>query len=432
MMHRLLVFWALAEPNVVWVLTGVMVLGACCGLVGTIALVQKRALSGDVLAHAALPGVTIAFALTHSRSPIVLLTGALVSSFLGVYLITLIGKRSRVKPDSAAAIVLSSFFAIGAFHLSSLQRLPDASQSGLDKLLFGQAASLVRSDVTLLLMVGCAVAATIVLCFERLRTISFDRTFALAQGISVPLYEGLFGFALAVSVVVGLQLVGVVLMAALIVTPAATARLLSDRLECVAVWAVLIGVFGAAMGASISFMAPKMPTGPWIVVSLTAIFLVVLVLAPRQGIFARYRQRAIQTQRIFDENILRTMYQLGERQVPTVSPADIVVHRSVGLWEVERGFLRLNRQGLVREQSGRFTFSVEGYKKAEHLTRSHRLWELYLQDRLGLPADHVHEHAEHVEHFLTPELQSRIEEELSGPLSDPHGREIPKGGKDES
>src|SRR5690606_7025568 len=140
-------FWSFSDPNVVWVVCGSLILGASAGAIGCFAFLRKRALTGDALAHAALPGVTSAFLLFQSRDPLVILGGAIVSCIAGYLVIEYLVNRTKVKEDSAFAIVLSLFFAFGIFQLTYIQKSEFAGQSGLDKLLFGQAAALVGDDV---------------------------------------------------------------------------------------------------------------------------------------------------------------------------------------------------------------------------------------------------------------------------------------------
>jgi manganese/zinc/iron transport system permease protein len=420
-------FWSFRDPNVVWVLLGAVILGATAGGIGTFAFVRKRSLAGDALAHAALPGVTTAFVLAQSRDPSVIIIGAFVSCFLGFFSIEYLIHRTKVKEDSALAMVLSFFFALGVFHLSYIQKLPITGQSGLDKLLFGQAASLVRRDVMVLGMIGTVILIVTAALFHKFKAVSFDPAFARAVGVRVRSYEALLAVLIVLAVVIGLQLVGVVLMAALLMTPPAAARYWSRDLRVIVALSSLFGAASGVFGANISYLAPRMPTGPWIVVGITLIFTVSLFFAPEQGVLAAYRRRLRIRSRIAQENVLRTIFKIGEasRHRAGVEPAEILRERSMDIRVLERSLAAAARSGLLNESEGRYRLTPEGYGKAAEITRFHRLWELYLSRNLHIASDHVHDDAEFIEHILTPELERKLSAELDSPGTDPHGQKIP-------
>jgi manganese/zinc/iron transport system permease protein len=426
-------FWSLRDPNVVWVLTGAVLLGAATAIVGCFGFLRKQSLVGDALAHAALPGVTTAFLLFQSRSPAVILAGAAVSCILGILVIDYLTASTKIKRDSALALVLSFFFAIGVFQLSIIQRNPLASQAGLDRLLFGQAASLVRSDVQILIAVTIAIIFTVILFFPKLKLVTFDRTFAKASGVNVRAYELLISALVIVAVVVGLQLVGVVLLAALLLTPAAAARYWSDDLRVMIFLAALFGALSGVVGANVSYLAPRMPTGPWMVVAVTVCFAVSLLFAPQRGVLARLRRQLIIRRTVTDENILRTLFKLGENGSPLaqVSSAAILTHRNYTFKELQQGIKRLAAAKLVHTEGDKLNFTAAGLKRGAELTRAHRLWERYLTDVVDIAPDHVHADAEEIEHVLTPDLQERIEQELQKTGRDPHGAKIPQQTKEE-
>lgn len=421
-------FWTLRDPNVVWVLIGSTLLGASAGAIGCFTFLRKRSLVGDALAHAALPGVTTSFLIFQNRSPVFILVGAASSCFLGYLAIDFLTRRTKIKEDSALAIVLSLFFAIGIFQLTLIQKIPTASQAGIDKLLFGQAASLISSDVILL----SAVAGTLLLfllCFFRpLKMITFDREFSECTGLNVQLYDLLLAITTVFAIVVGLQLVGVVLMAALLLTPCAAARNWSDTLSSTVCLAGIFGAVSGALGANVSYIAPNMPTGPWIVVVMTAIFSFSLIFAPTKGLFARKMRRIHFNKRIAEENLLRTFYKQGEDKgvrIAPVEPSEILTHRQLSLGTLERSLHRLIKKGKIARHGDAYTLTAAGLIEAEKITRSHRLWELYLSHAVSIPPDHVHADAEEMEHILTDELVTKLEAELESVKNDPHGKSIP-------
>jgi manganese/zinc/iron transport system permease protein len=428
-------FLTLQDANVRWVLFGSILLGAGSGVLGCFAFLRKQALLGDALAHAALPGVCLSFMLFHSKNPAVLLAGAMVTGWLALRAIHVSTGNTRIKEDTALALVLSTFFAAGIVLLTRIQQSGAASQAGLDKFLFGQAAGLVQSDVVVLGGLALALVAAVFLAFKEFKICAFDAGYAETIGINVKLVDGLLAILIVAAVGIGLAAVGVVLMAAMLVTPAAAARYWTDRLSRMVLLAGLFGALSGALGTFISFLAPRMPTGPWMVTAVTAIFAVSLVLAPRRGLLARGLLHWRNRRRTAEENLLTTLYRLGEKGATSVWPVrELAERRGLPLRAARATLRHLESQGLVLGTAAGadagaggsvWRLTASGQERAARLIRLHRLWEIYLTERLGLPVDHVHGDAEDVEHILTPELEAELERILDRPRLDPHGRPIP-------
>ena len=287
MSEALLAFWRLDDPNALWVLLGACLLGASAAVAGGFAVLQRRALLGDALAHAALPGVVLAFLFTGSRDWLLLLGGAAASSLLGMLALDWLTQKARIRQEAALAAVLSTFFAFGIVLLTWLQKNPVGMQAGLDKLLFGQAAALTGDDVRLLSLLAALVLGTVGLLLHRLRWVVFDPLHARASGVRDGLYHRLLTLLLVLAVVTGMQLVGIVLMAALLLIPSAAARFWSDRLGSVLVLAALFGMLAGALAANVSHALPRMPTGPWVVVFLAVIFILSLLFGRSRGLLRR-------------------------------------------------------------------------------------------------------------------------------------------------
>jgi len=428
-MWQLLVeFWQLDDPNVIWVLSGCVLLGTSTAVLGAFLFFRQHSLIGDALAHAALPGVMSAFMLFHSRDPLIILSGALCSSLIGFFCIDYLNKHSKIKPDSALAIVLSLSFAIGIFELSYIQKLEVAGKSGLDKMLFGQAAALVQEDVQVLGIAGLLCLAIVLLFYDKLRLITLDRQFAQSIGMKLRFYDLLLTFAVVLSVVIGLQIFGVVMMAAALLFPVAAARYWSDNLAWIIALCALIGASSGAVSANISYLAPQMPTGPWMVVVLAVVFLSSLGFAPRRGIISQRLQSWRHKRRIDDENLLRSFYVLAERSGDFTRPVaaeQILSVRSMPAKALRQALQRMLQQGFLESHQSLYRLSRKGLEQAEKITRYHRLWELYLTRQANVASHRVHDSAEQVEHLLTPELEQRLSQELGHPVTDPHGRSIP-------
>ncbi len=426
-----LAFFTIPSINVAYVLAGCVILGVSAGLLGCFTFLRKRALLGDALAHAALPGVCMAFLLTGTKDPLIILLGAIVSCWLGALSVEGIIKYTRCKEDSALGIVLSVFFGVGILMLTHIQKSGNAAQAGLDKFLFGQAASLIGRDVWTLGTLGLLMCAAVLVAYKEFKVISFDPEFAYASGMPAGFINLLLASLIVLAVAIGLQAVGVVLMAAMLVTPAAAARYWTDRLAAMLALAALFGGISGAIGAYISYLGPQMPTGPWMVVSVTSIFIVSFLFAPGRGFLGRMIRLRSFRGRTAQENVLRTLYLLGERTQlwdEAYSMGELLEHRSMAASVLRSTLQRLANGGLVREgRNGCFALTGPGKARAARVTRLHRLWELYLTKKLEIAPDHVHDDAEEIEHILTPELEALLEESLEHPLEDPHASKIPGG-----
>jgi manganese/zinc/iron transport system permease protein len=269
------------------VAVGSAVLGATSGALGSFAYLRRQSLLGDAVSHAALPGIVLAFLVAGAKVPLVLMLGAGLAGWVGTLAVRLIVRRSRVPYDSALGIVLAVFFGVGLVLLTLVQRQSNAAQAGLESFLFGQAASLLRRDVVTMAILGSAAVIVLVLVWKEFKLLSFDPDFAASLGMPVRRLDGLLTFLLVVAIIIGLQTVGVVLMSAMIVAPAAAARQWSRRLSPMVLIAMAIGVFSGIAGSLLSSFVPRLPTGPTIVLVLSVIVVISLLLAPRRGLLWR-------------------------------------------------------------------------------------------------------------------------------------------------
>ncbi|HEX6202691.1 MAG TPA: iron chelate uptake ABC transporter family permease subunit [Thermoanaerobaculia bacterium] len=410
------------------VLAGAAILGATGGVLGGFALLRRQSLLGDALAHAALPGVCLGYLLTGSKTPLPLFAGALVAGIVGALVILAIVRWSRIKEDVAIGIVLSVFFGVGIVLLTWIQRLPAGNQSGLDKFLFGQAATLVDEDVRAMAILSGLVLAAVVLFYKELQLLAFDPEFGASLGLPMRRIEILLTTLLVTVVVVGLQTVGVVLIVATLVTPAAAARQWTERLGAMLVLSASIGAGSGAVGAVVSASYARLPTGPVIVLVASAVLVVSLVAAPERGlIWALARERRAAT-RIRRENLLKDLYRRGESDADWsrfVPRPHLLGERGWTPGQLARVLAPLGAGGLVERRDDAVRLSAAGRAEAAGVVRRHRLWELYLARRLELAHDHVHRDAEAMEHVLSAEATEELARQLGHPATDPHGRPIP-------
>lgn len=273
---------------------GSSLLGMMSGGLGCFAVLRKESLLGDGIAHCALPGVVLAFLLTGEKDLPVLLLGGALTGLLGCLLILLFTRNSPVKFDSALAMVLAVFFAAALVLLTIVQKTPTGNQGGLDRFIYGQAAAMLRSDVKLILYVGGFSLVMVVLFWKPLKLLCFDVDFAHTLGYPVKKIQSLLSFLLILTILMGLQTVGAILMSSMLVAPAVAARRWVTSLEAMVCLACFFGGLAGFLGTTASSLVPSLPTGAVIVVITSGIALLSLLLGSQQGIltkaYGRYRQ----------------------------------------------------------------------------------------------------------------------------------------------
>lgn len=276
---------AFLRYNTLIVLLGVGLLGAAAGPVGAFAVLRRRALVGDALAHASLPGLCLAFLIAGERSLIALLLGALASGLLGVAVLAWLAKYTRIKEDAAVGVVLSVFFGAGIALSRVVQNTSAAgSKAGLDSYILGKTAGLLLFDVALLAGLAVVCLLVLALLYKELQLLAFDRDFAGVQGWPVARLDLLLLGLIAVVVVTGLPAVGVVMVAALLILPAATARFWTHRLHRLLIISGGIGLLTGVVGTLLTAALPKAPAGPVIVLVGSALFVLSAAAGPR-GLF---------------------------------------------------------------------------------------------------------------------------------------------------
>jgi manganese/zinc/iron transport system permease protein len=412
--------------NFAWVMIGCALIGAGASAVGVFSFLRKQALVGDAVAHALLPGVALAFMISGEKSIWILFPGAFVAGWIGLLSIDLISRYSKIKPDTSIAIVLTIFFSIGIVLLTHIQQSDYGNQSGLSDFLFGKAAAMLPSDIALFVLVDSILLILIVITYPYLKLYSFDPDFAKAIGLPVKGIQFILSSLTVLAVASGIQAVGVVLMAALIITPAAAARFFTGRLSHMIILAMLVGLISSLLGVYISSMALSMPTGPWIVMVLSVLAILAFIFAPGKGLLQRTRRRLKHQRKVRTENLLKLFYSLEEKNAQQFySRPQLLRSRRFQGKELEDLLQKLAAQNLIQKDANRYSLTATGRDEAKRIVRLHRLWELYLNERMNIAPDHVHHDAEAIEHIITPELERELLKDLGYPKLDPHSSEIP-------
>ena len=373
------------------VVLGALVLGVVAGVVGTFAVLRQRSLVGDALAHAALPGVCAAFLLTGVKDPAGLLAGAAVAGIVAAFLIVGVERTGRLRPDAAIGVVLSSLFSLGIVLLTAISNRNDADQAGLERYLFGQAAGLSERDVEVTLLLGLAALVVVAVGFRAFKTTLFDPTFAGAAGLRVQWMELAMTGLLVVAVVVGLQMVGAILMVAMLIVPPVAARQLTNRLSVLIPLAAVIGA-GVGVAGALTSARTQVPTGPVIVLVGFVVVLVALALAPQRGVLWRANRLALDRRRALAEGVLVDLRSaLAGRQ--SVSEDELLSAGTRSRRTLRRGLRALSARDrpLIHRDAGAVSLTPVGRAALSEADERRRLWGAWLEHGAELDLDDARE-----------------------------------------
>ncbi len=407
---------SLRDYNTRIVVLGTTLLGAAAGVIGTFAYLRKRALLGDALSHATLPGIAIAFMLSSQKHLGLLLLGATIAGVLGVIVVLGMRMVPRIKEDAAIGVVLSVFFGAGMVLFSLIQQMRTGDEAGLQSFIYGQAAAMLGRDAMLIATVAVIVVLGSALFFKEFRLVCFDRSYAGAQGWAVNWIDLLMMCLVVLITVVGLQAVGLILVVALLIIPAAAARFWTDRLTSMV---LLAGVFGAAscyVGATLSALMPRLPTGAVIVIAAGVVFAISMLVSPHRGLLASMVRQWSLARRVARQHLLRAMAEFEEqRGAGTVVRFDELLRKRT--WRANRLNRLIRRAGggglVVAEPDSSFRLTSHGRDEARRILRNHRLWEMYLIKYADIAPSHVDRDADEVEHILPPALVTELEQAIA-------------------
>lgn len=349
---------------------GSAILGLVSGALGTFAVLRRQSLVGDAIAHAALPGIALAFLLTGTKTTAGLLLGAFVAGWLATVLVNGITRSSRIKYDSALGLMLAVFFGFGLMLLTYIQKLPNANQAGLESFLFGQAAALIMADVWLMAGLGSVALLSVLLLWKELRVLAFDPEFGQSLGLPIRRLDLILTTLLVIAIVVGLQTVGVVLMSALLITPAAAARQWTDRLGMMVTLSMIFGAAAGSLGALLSSTVPNLPTGPTIVLCATVLVAFSMAFAPNRGLVWRVIRDWRHGRQLRLDAVLLDLYALARQHQQRQHP-----HREAVLnimsdlpGRTLHNLRELADAGLVRQiDATHWALTTDGLTKAQAL-----------------------------------------------------------------
>lgn len=417
--------------NTLVVLSGTTLLGAAAGVVGTFAYLRKRAMMGDALSHATLPGVAAAFLLTATKSLTALMAGAAVTGILGVVAVIGISRLPRIKEDAAIGIVLSVFFAVGMLLVGIGKSLGMADISGLNDFIYGSAAAMLRRDALLIAAVAIGVIAACVVFYKEFRVVCFDQEYAAVQGWPVVRIDLLMMALVVVTTVIGLQAVGLLLVVALLIIPPAAARFWTDSLGRMIACAGAIGAASGLAGSIISAHYSRMPTGGIIVICGGVLFFLSMLLAPHRGVLAGLIRELSLRRTVAWQHLLRALAEHEERFADgaRMERRELLACRSWSARQLDRVIGRAIRADAVATGlPDKVGLTAAGRVEARRVLRNHRLWELYLIRHADVAPALVDRDADEIEHVLSNEiihdLEAALAEETPIPPS-PHALEGP-------
>lgn len=345
---------------------GTAVLGATCGMLGSFAVLRKQSLLGDAISHAALPGIALAFLITGAKDTNVLLLGALVSGLIGTFWIRGITSKTHLKSDTALGLILSLFFGFGMLLLTFIQKQPNANQAGLDKYLFGQAATLVEKDVQLMLIVTGISLFVLLLFWKEFKILLFDADYAKTLGFNTKFIDILITFFIVLAIVIGLQTVGVVLMSAMLLAPAAAARQWTNSLGVMIVLAAVFGAFSGVFGTAISATEDNLSTGPVIVLVAAVFVLFSFIFSPGRGLLFREIRFRNNRRDLQLKKTLQFMYGIAKDHEDISHPHAIrILNNFQGF--TKKSLQRLEEKDWIQLFGQQWALTQTGFEEAKNL-----------------------------------------------------------------
>lgn len=396
--------------------------GIMCGTIGTFIVLRNMSLIGDALAHAILPGIFVAFVLI-GYSTIGFFLGSVIAGLLTAVVITWIQHNVKTKNDAAIGIVFTAMFSIGVIGISKVSG-SDGVHLDLKDFLFGTVLGISNEDIYLTAAITLYSIVSIIIFYRYLFITTFQATIAQTMGISVKMIHYFLMLLLSFAVVSSLRAVGVILVVAMLITPASTALLLSDKLKNVIILSGLIGLISAVLGLILAIViGDGIAPGPTMCVTATLIYFLAVVFAPKKGLLVKAILRIKQKSKIEKEDIIK--YLLKNRAANN-SLEQIANSLNLSLSRIKTHVKNLVADGVVNQTGASLQLSIKGNASGESLVRAHRLWETYLVDELGMQENQIHPEAEKYEHLLSEDVLDEVDRHLGFPTKDPHGSPIPQ------
>lgn len=396
-----------------------VIVGVTCGIIGSFVILRGMALVGDAISHAVFPGVVVGYAVA-GQALFSLFLGALIAGLLCMILIGVVERNTRLRGDTATGVIFTAFFAFGVLLISQMKKV----HLDLNGYLFGDVLGVSGTDLWFIASVGPLAVLIIWLCYKELVVCSFDPIFADCLGIRTGVFHYLLMLLLTATVVTSLQAVGLVLVVSMLITPGATAFMLTQRLPSMLGLAALFGSVAAIVGLILSYHLNVASGAAMVLVGFVQ-FSVVFLIAPGEGVVAKLVRKWRRVRQIQLEDFLKASLSIEATAGP------VTIEKLATKLDLPTPIVRPVTERLVQQQWIKrldpigFELTPQGTRKALGIIRAHRLWETYLNQKAGLSWDRLDADAERIEHLLTPEMVDALDESLGRPATDPHGAPIP-------
>ena len=409
-----------SQPWAMRALYSSVMVGILCGILGCFIVLRNMSLIGDALSHAVLPGIFFSFLLV-GYSTIGFFIGSSIAGFVSALAISWIQTNVNTKNDAAIGIIFTTMFAIGVMGISWISS--DGVHLDLKDFLQGNVLGVSNEDVYLTTAVLVYTILSVILFYRHLFITTFQPQIAETVGISSKMVHYFLMLLLSFVVVASIRTVGVILVVAMLITPASTALLLSNRLKKVIFISAMIGALSAFVGLTIAIVFDLTPA-PAMALVATSFYVLAVLFSPENGLLPTWRINRFESNRIMREDILKQVFKkpLGESM-----PVNEIANRlNLDESKVKKMVKTMSKSILLEMVGNAILLTDEGRAKAKKIVRAHRLWETYQVNQMGLATDQIHEEADIIEHFLTEELLDEIDKELGFPTSDPHDSPIPQ------
>ncbi len=412
--------WApLLQPYFQKALIGGCIVAVVAGVVGCLVVLRRMAFLGDALSHAMIAGVAGGYLIMklffglEAHAPGMLL-GSLVAAVTTVALISFVSRISRVKEDAAIGIMYTGIFALGVVAVSIFRQYIHID---LMHFIMGDILGVADTDLWVSAFVAAGVLTVLILFFRHFQLTTFDPVMAASIGLPVLALDYLLTTLVSLVVVSAVSMVGVILVVGLLITPAATAYLLSDRLDKMMWLSALFGVTSVIGGLYLCVWLDSSGGGA-IMLFCTFQFLVVLVFAPKYGLLSRWmRMRSLIPQQLVEDILTTVLRNDGP------APLGLVQKYAGPVKNMGRVLKKMIRDGDLTLTEQGYALTPKGLGEAQKMLRAHRLWETYLK-QIGTPEHEVHPTAHRLEH-LGGNAAAYIDQKLGQPETDPHGKPIP-------
>lgn len=410
----------MTQPWAIRAITASLLVGITCGVLGVFIVLRNMSLLGDALSHSVLPGIVVAF-IFFGYSPLGFFGGAIAAGLLSTALITWIQQNAKTRNDAAIGIVFTVMFSLGIIGISWLNNKENVHLD-LKDFLFGNVLAVTPGDLSMSVVVSIYSVTTIVVFYRYFFATTFQPVVAQVMGISVKATHYLLMFMLSFAVVSAMRTVGVILVVAMLITPASTALLFYNQLRKVLFFSGFLGFLSAVLGFILAVLLDSNP-GPMMVLVAGLIYGISVFFAPEKGLIQKWRLQRQHEHKVWQEDIIKWLVKnnnIANHSIPDLSKAlDISYHKIKSALNV------LIKKGYVTQDDTGTHLTLKGIERGNAIIRAHRLWETYQVNKMGMHQEHIHPDAERLEHKLTPDIVDEVEEKLGFPKTDPHGSPIP-------